>query len=139
RCARASRSIRRSRATARSRRIPCRCPRSPTTSARPPIWWTRSASINDLSQDEGRASVVTESWIQTRRPRLMISAKFSGRPLRWPARLHLHPARTAIASVAGLAALLALAPLASLIALAFANTGDLWSHLARYVLPFALV
>jgi iron(III) transport system permease protein len=69
----------------------------------------------------------------------MIAAKFSGRPPRWPARLHLHPARTAIASVAGLAALLALAPLASLIALAFANTGDLWSHLARYVLPFALV
>jgi len=69
----------------------------------------------------------------------MIAAKFTGRPLRWPARLHLRPARAAIASVAGLAALLALAPLASLIALAFADTGDLWSHLARYVLPFALL
>jgi iron(III) transport system permease protein len=69
----------------------------------------------------------------------MIAAKFSGRPLRWPARLHLCPARAAIASVAVLAALLALAPLASLVALALADTGDLWSHLARYVLPFALL
>jgi iron(III) transport system permease protein len=69
----------------------------------------------------------------------MIATKFTGQPLRWPARSHLRPARAAIASVAVLAALLALAPLASLIALAFADTGDLWSHLARYVLPFALL
>ena len=69
----------------------------------------------------------------------MIATKFTGQPLRWPARSHLRPARAAIASVAVLAALLALAPLVSLIALAFADTGDLWSHLARYVLPFALM
>jgi iron(III) transport system permease protein len=69
----------------------------------------------------------------------MIATKFTGQPLRWPARSHLRPARAAIASVAVLAALLALAPLASLIALAFADTGDLWIHLARYVLPFALL
>ena len=69
----------------------------------------------------------------------MIANKSPGRPPRWPARLHLRPARAAIASVAILAALLALAPIASLIALAFADTGDLWSHLARYVLPFALI
>ena len=83
--------------------------------------------------------MATEPWIETRRPRLMIATKFTGQPLRWPARSHLRPARAAIASVAVLAALLALAPLASLIALAFADTGDLWSHLARYVLPFALL
>jgi iron(III) transport system permease protein len=83
--------------------------------------------------------VATEPGIETRRPRLMIATKFTGQPLRWPARSHLRPARAAIASVAVLAALLALAPLASLIALAFADTGDLWSHLARYVLPFALL
>ncbi len=83
--------------------------------------------------------MATEPGIETRRPRLMIATKFTGQPLRWPARSHLRPARAAIASVAVLAALLALAPLASLIALAFADTGDLWSHLARYVLPFALL
>src|SRR2546427_9198553 len=37
------------------------------------------------------------------------------------------------------AALLATAPLASLIVLAFGETGDLWPHLARYVIPAALV
>ena len=34
---------------------------------------------------------------------------------------------------------LAVAPLASLILLAFGDTGDLWAHLARYVIPPALV
>src|SRR6266498_853028 len=37
------------------------------------------------------------------------------------------------------AALLATAPLASLIVLAFGETRDLWPHLARYVIPAALV
>src|SRR6266540_1858695 len=37
------------------------------------------------------------------------------------------------------AGLLATAPLASLIVLAFGETGDLWPHLARYVIPAALV
>ena len=39
-----------------------------------------------------------------------------------------------MAVTAGLAAI---APLASLIVLAFAETGDLWTHLARYVIPAA--
>ena len=40
-----------------------------------------------------------------------------------------------MAVTAGLAAI---APLASLIVLAFGETGDLWIHLARYVIPAAL-
>jgi iron(III) transport system permease protein len=43
------------------------------------------------------------------------------------------------AGVAMAAALLAMAPLASLVALAFDDTGDLWPHLARYVIPATLV
>src|SRR5712672_401905 len=57
---------------------------------------------------------------------------------RWPARFHLRwqaPAFGAMAVTAGLAAI---APLASLIVLAFGETGDLWAHLARYVIPTAL-
>jgi ABC-type Fe3+ transport system permease subunit len=57
---------------------------------------------------------------------------------RWPARFHLRwqaPAFGAMAVTAGLAAI---APLASLIVLAFGETGDLWTHLARYVIPAAL-
>ena len=57
---------------------------------------------------------------------------------RWPARFHLRwqaPAFGAMAVTAGLAAI---APLASLIVLAFGDTGDLWTHLARYVIPAAL-
>jgi iron(III) transport system permease protein len=69
----------------------------------------------------------------------MIAAKSTGWPLRWPARLHLRPARVAVASVAVLAALLALAPLVSLVVLAVADTGELWAHLARHVLPVALI
>jgi iron(III) transport system permease protein len=37
------------------------------------------------------------------------------------------------------AAALAVAPLVSLIVLAFGDTGDLWAHLARYVIPPALM
>src|SRR5438445_12072193 len=57
---------------------------------------------------------------------------------RWPARFHLRwqaPAFGAMAVTAGLAAI---APLASLIVLAFGETGDLWTHLARYVIPAVL-
>src|SRR6266851_8361625 len=57
---------------------------------------------------------------------------------RWPARFHLRwqaPAFGAMAVTAGLAAI---APLASLIVLALGETGDLWTHLARYVIPAAL-
>src|SRR2546427_11788971 len=55
-----------------------------------------------------------------------------GRPvvMRWQA-----PAYGGVAVAAGF---LALAPLASLIVLAFGETGDLWPHLARYVIPAAL-
>ena len=38
-----------------------------------------------------------------------------------------------------LAAVLAITPIVSLIVIAIANTGDLWSHLARYVLPVAML
>src|SRR5258708_31146959 len=57
---------------------------------------------------------------------------------RWQARFHLRwqaPAFGAMAVTAGLAAI---APLASLIVLALGETGDLWTHLARYVIPAAL-
>jgi len=58
---------------------------------------------------------------------------------RWLACFQRRPAPTAIGAVAVVAALLAIAPLASLVVLAVANTGDLWAHLARYVLPVALL
>ena len=45
------------------------------------------------------------------------------------------PAFGAMAVTAGFAAI---APLASLIVLASGETGDLWTHLARYVIPAAL-
>jgi iron(III) transport system permease protein len=73
----------------------------------------------------------------------MIAAKIAGRlsmerwPTRFPSLPRLMPA--AVGAVAVVAALLAIAPLASLIVIAFANTGDLWGHLARYVLPVALM
>jgi iron(III) transport system permease protein len=44
----------------------------------------------------------------------------------------------ALGGLAVVAALLAIAPIASLIVLAFGDTGDLWSHLVRYVIPPAL-
>ena len=58
---------------------------------------------------------------------------------RWPARLHWRWQASAIGSVAVAAAALAVAPLLSLVVLAFGDTGDLWAHLARYVIPPALV
>src|SRR5262249_7084556 len=41
-------------------------------------------------------------------------------------------------AIAVLAALLAIAPLASLAVTAFGQTGDIWLHLIRYVVPSAL-
>ena len=58
---------------------------------------------------------------------------------RWPARLYWRWQASAIGSVAVAAAALAVAPLLSLVVLAFGDTGDLWAHLARYVIPPALV
>ena len=58
---------------------------------------------------------------------------------RWPARLHWRWQASAIGSVAVAAAALSVAPLLSLVVLAFGDTGDLWTHLARYVIPPALV
>lgn len=71
----------------------------------------------------------------------MIDAKFAGWPSldRWPAGLRWRWQAAAIGAVAVAAAALAVAPLASLIVLAFGDTGDLWAHLARYVIPPALV
>ena len=44
-----------------------------------------------------------------------------------------------IGAVAVAAGLLAIAPIASLVVLAMADTGELWAHLARYVIPIALL
>src|SRR5215467_12955883 len=57
---------------------------------------------------------------------------------RWPARFHLRWQAPAFGAMAVAAGLVAIAPLASLIVLAFGETGDLWVHLARYVIPAAL-
>ncbi len=73
----------------------------------------------------------------------MIAAKSAGWPAphRWPARFHAW--RTAspawVGGFAVLAALLAIAPLVSLLILAFGDSGGIWPHLARYVLPTALL
>ena len=73
----------------------------------------------------------------------MIAAKATG----WPS-LKRGPARSpdrgrigarAVGAIAVGAALLAIAPLVSLAVLAFGETGDLWLHLIRYVIPTALV
>ena len=71
----------------------------------------------------------------------MIAAKPLGRPLltRWPARSHASGSPAAFGAFAVVAALLALAPLAGLLVLSFGDTGDIWSHLARYVIPTALI
>ncbi len=45
---------------------------------------------------------------------------------------------TAVGTIAVAAGLLAIAPLVSLIVIAFGDTGDLWTHLSRYVIPTAL-
>jgi len=57
---------------------------------------------------------------------------------RWPARFHLRWQAPAFGAMAVAAGLVAITPLASLIVLAFGETGDLWAHLARYVIPAAL-
>ncbi|MPZ41588.1 MAG: ABC transporter permease subunit [Rhizobiales bacterium] len=49
------------------------------------------------------------------------------------------PAALAVGGIAVFAALLAIAPLASLAVIAFGQTGDIWLHLIRYVVPTALV
>src|SRR5262245_7042730 len=55
-------------------------------------------------------------------------------------RAFAHPTMPAgFGTVAVVAALLAIAPILSLIIIAIADTGDLWTHLARYVLPVALL
>ncbi|MET0470355.1 MAG: iron ABC transporter permease [Xanthobacteraceae bacterium] len=71
----------------------------------------------------------------------MIDARSAGWPSqnRWPARLHWRWQTAAIGAIAVAAAALAVAPLLSLIVLAFGDSGDLWAHLARYVIPPALV
>jgi iron(III) transport system permease protein len=73
----------------------------------------------------------------------MIANEIAGRPSseRWPTR---YPSNQWLlmgttGAVAVLAALLAVAPIVSLVVIAIANTGDLWNHLARYVLPVALL
>src|SRR6266851_6810544 len=85
------------------------------------IWWTRSVSTTDL----------------------MIDTASAGRPSmpRWPARsLVPGPAVPAAAGAIAVAAgLLAIAPLVSLVIIALGETGDLWTHLARHVIPAALV
>ncbi len=55
-----------------------------------------------------------------------------------PSRPRWAPVPAAAGMVAVIAALLTLAPLASLIVIAIADTGELWTHLARYVIPVAL-
>jgi iron(III) transport system permease protein len=71
----------------------------------------------------------------------MIAVNSVGGPSvqRWLACFQRRPDPTAIGAVAVGVALLAIAPLASLVVLAGADTGDLWAHLARYVLPVALL
>jgi iron(III) transport system permease protein len=54
------------------------------------------------------------------------------------ARLHQHLPSACAGAIAVAAALLALLPLLSLIVIAFGETGNLWDHLARYVIPAAL-
>src|SRR5207245_5345980 len=117
-CALTSLTMPLSRGTDSSMPIPCRFPRSPTVRRRRPTWWTRSDSITDL----------------------MIDAQSAGWPSmdRWPARFHLRWQAPAFGGMAVAAGFLAIAPLASLIVLAFGETGDLWTHLARYVIPAAL-
>ena len=72
----------------------------------------------------------------------MIAAKIAGwpSPQRWPALSHgrqRFPAAI-IGTIAVAAGLLAVAPIASLIVIAWGDTGELWAHLARYVIPVTL-
>ena len=72
----------------------------------------------------------------------MIAAKSTGWPSfeRWPARSHFRwrAGPVAVSAVAVAAALLALAPLLGLLLVALGQTGEIWGHLARYVIPVAL-
>jgi iron(III) transport system permease protein len=58
-------------------------------------------------------------------------------PARFRAPGRALPAAVGVIAVA--AALLALAPLGGLLVLSFGDTGDIWAHLARYVIPTALL
>src|SRR5437868_5567452 len=60
---------------------------------------------------------------------------------RWPARSPSSQwfLRRTTGAIAVLAAALAIAPIVSLVVIAIADTGDLWSHLVRNVLPVALL
>lgn len=73
----------------------------------------------------------------------MIAAKTAGwpSPHLWPARFHAwrRGSPAWVGGIAVLAALLAIAPLVGLLVLAFGDSGDIWPHLARYVLPTALL
>ncbi|MCC6890271.1 MAG: iron ABC transporter permease [Hyphomicrobiales bacterium] len=71
----------------------------------------------------------------------MIAADASGRPriLREPARSHDRGGPRALAAIAIGAAVLAVAPIATLLITAFGDTGELWGHLVRYVMPEALL
>ena len=72
----------------------------------------------------------------------MIAAKSAGWPSfeRWPARSHFRwrAGPATVSAVAVAAALLALAPLLGLLLVALGQTGEIWGHLARYVIPVAL-
>ncbi len=72
----------------------------------------------------------------------MIAAGSAGRPSpdRWPVRSHSawQIAPAAVGAIAAVSALLVLAPFMGLIFVALGETGDLWGHLARYVIPTAL-
>jgi iron(III) transport system permease protein len=73
----------------------------------------------------------------------MTANDIAGRPSlqRWPARSP--SSRWFLSGTTGatavFTAILAATPIASLIVIAFADTGDLWSHLVRHVLPVALL
>src|SRR5262245_3039686 len=73
----------------------------------------------------------------------MIAAEATGRPsvkrgpARWPDRSRA--GALGVGAIAVGAAFIAIAPLASLAVLAFGETGDIWLHLIRYVIPTALI
>jgi iron(III) transport system permease protein len=72
----------------------------------------------------------------------MSVTKVPGWPVddRGPTRFRRRPRTPGVfGAIAVLAALLAVAPLVGLLVAALADTSELWSHLARYVLPVALM
>ena len=72
----------------------------------------------------------------------MTATNSAGRPflqsMAGPFSFAPHAVPTAVGTIAVAAGLLAIAPLVSLIVIAFGDTGDLWTHLSRYVIPTAL-